>query len=368
MFARFSVCFGLAVVVALIAESAIFGSDLYWRYAEPDSTVGSVRTTVRLVDYTERRAETKPVLVIGDSREREGFSHLVADEEARYVHSPLRFASGGFPGASLKMLHYFTRHIDPTATRFAALVIMLPSYADDDPGPPPCAYELGFIHPLVGFADLPALMEGCPEPGSLGRTIEVLALRAGNYRRDLLAFLADIPGRIAAARGWNDDAVRWVAEYKGRPESLAGLSIEPGSGALQLPPGLPAVAAARLEAYAKRLPTASESLSVSIAYRQRWLGRILGRYGRAGTPVILMRLPRGPLHFVRHGEEPEVAAGLRELAGTPGLHLAPPQILRELERPQFFFDELHLNSAGRKAMSRLVARSAIMLLAPAAPP
>ena len=108
----------------MLVDLSLFRSGLYYRWAEPDSTAGSVvraQMTIRH-DYEPDR---RNVLVLGNSRIGEGFSALLAD--AASGNDDLHFINGSIAGTTPRVWYYLLRAIDPDANRFSAIALMVDS-------------------------------------------------------------------------------------------------------------------------------------------------------------------------------------------------------------------------------------------------
>jgi lysophospholipase L1-like esterase len=78
--------------------------------------------------------------------------------------------------------------------------------------------------------------------------------------------------------------------------------------------------------------------------------------------VIFIRLPRGP---VPRPDRllPRTGSVIRDLASRPGVLMADEHAFDSLERPEFFWDALHLNRAGIARFSPMLAEEISRLLA-----
>jgi hypothetical protein len=342
----------LAALLFLVFDAAVFRSGFYLRYAEPFSTLGMLRFASNFVDQVERWSGAKPVLVIGDSRVTEGFSVLDASFEAYRLGGRLRFANGGVAGMPIKTAYYFTRWIDPRATRFRAIVMVIGSYIEDDFSPPNCEYELPYLHQLVTPLDIPWLIQGCTEPEILTKTAWVTAISALNFRLDFAAFLKNIPGRIAATRYLAEHGAEIGLTELGHQKTLAGLRADDKT--IDWPPGADEETKQKIAGYvnALRHPEAYLPSERQAVERMRWLPRIVDRYHAAGVPVILVRHPRGPLHH--HIPTEYIGPVIASLGDK--VMIVPPETFRFLEQPQFYYDSLHLARPGRILFSEQLAR------------
>jgi len=348
-----SVVIGFVLFFAL--DGLLFRSSLYWTWVMPDSSIGMIRRSIQSITDAEQIAGRKIVLVVGDSRVGEGFSFLQANARAEELHSPTRYAGAGVPGLNIKPMYYFMRYIDPEATRFSAIVVMVGSLAAGRwGGRPNCDRELSYVHPLVTPADFFDLIDGCTADGSVERTLRALLSAGSNYRADLHAFALNPAARIKMASDWNRLGAQFSRGYPGRDQTLDGLTLDPSTGALTIPAKVAAPEAAALRTYVRRLRKPFTAPAGSRQYIMSWLERMVERYAATGTPVILAQVPRGPLHAAMSKDE-EVDPFLAELQRRGKITILSASLLRELEQPHFFFDQLHVNKYGREVMSEKLA-------------
>ena len=85
------------------------------------------------------------------------------------------------------------------------------------------------------------------------------------------------------------------------------------------------------------------------------VGRIASRYASSGTRLRLACLPRGPYHEAL-GIEWRPHGALQDLQREHRLEILDTADVRTLERPEYFFDTIHLNREGRVAFSAMLAR------------
>jgi hypothetical protein len=104
-------------------------------------------------------------------------------------------------------------------------------------------------------------------------------------------------------------------------------------------------------------------------YRREWLEPIAAAYRAAGIPVIFVRIPTRPVHR-SSSERP--SGSLTAIARDQNARLLAAAPYLELERPDFFADEDHLNREGSTRFSRQLGRDVAAVLAgralPAAAP
>jgi lysophospholipase L1-like esterase len=95
---------------------------------------------------------------------------------------------------------------------------------------------------------------------------------------------------------------------------------------------------------------AREQIEALNAYRSLWIGDITARYREHGVPVIVFQMPRGPYHMQMVPALPANGA-YAAMADAGQVKLLDATTFVDLEQPQYFFDQIHLNSAGRRKLS-----------------
>ena len=96
-------------------------------------------------------------------------------------------------------------------------------------------------------------------------------------------------------------------------------------------------------------PEAADIISRNADYRRHWFGALARLAASNGARLIMVPLPRGPYRDV----QPAVLADAipAAIAGRADAIALRADLLLGLEQPQYFFDVLHLNRAGRERMS-----------------
>jgi hypothetical protein len=319
---------GLVFVLWFGLQASVFRSGAYWRVAEPDSNAGAVTHSLLLLEAAYRPGH-RTVLVVGDSRVGEGFSGPLAARGG-----DIDFINLSVPGSTPRTWLYLLREIDRRGFHYDAVLIGL-LYEPTD-RIPTADWPLDPVHQvaLIGFADLfdyPRV----PGPGAPRRAAwRALLLPALTAQADLRALLAAPLQRwhnLRQRRQYIDDTIA----YPGHEERL------PAGGGGPPPEPVPAAVAA-----------------ANARYQHAMVTRIAKRAAGNGAATLAFALPRGPY-----------AAELPTLPGIPdwpGVRVLEPGLLADLEAPEYFFDRLHLNRAGRELLSaRLGARVREELAGPA---
>src|SRR5258705_9254493 len=109
-----------ALAVFFTLDTAIFRTPLYSQFLSPESIVG---TAAYYLKYERQRVSSHrgDVLVIGDSQVGEGFWAGLANKSE--AGSGLNFVQGGIPGATLRVLYYYQKILDPNRDRYKAIVV-----------------------------------------------------------------------------------------------------------------------------------------------------------------------------------------------------------------------------------------------------
>lgn len=350
-----------SAAVLLLIDITVFRSGLYFPWAEPDSTAGSV---VRGRMAIERSYEPgrKNLLVLGNSRIGEAFSATLADVASG--RKDLHFVNGSIAGTTPRTWYYLLREIDPDANRFSAIALMV----DYDPADTVLdmtnyALDTSYALPLLRLTDLVDFPDTftTPERREHARRSIILPVQAlHDDIRDLLAHPFRRYRQVHHQRAaWLDS----IEAYPGRDESLPDLAVDPGTGMPVAWGADEAVLRPKLEGYFRQLraPRAPDLQSANDAYLREWLGRIVRRYAARGVPVIAFVVPRGPWHHAQ-APAPVARGAVAELARDHLLHMLPGDAFVALEEPQYFFDAFHMNRAGRERFSRMFAQAAAPLV------
>lgn len=356
----------LAMVAVVIGwDALLFRSGLYYRWIEPQSTAGTTRSAIRVVDQTYDQGRQN-VLVLGNSRIGEGFSPVLADEAT--AGTGLHFINAAIPGTDPRVWYYLLRQLDPRAERFAALVVPVPY----DPGgtaaaPADYPLDVAYLAPLLrlkDFADFPSSFD---DSALTQRARRAILFPAQPMRDDIAALLASPLQRRRDLRMWQWRHVGDVLRYGGRAEALPDLALD--SGTLQPLDwqGREAELKPKLSGYFAALSPppkpSGEARARNDRYYREWLRRIAGPYSAHAIPVIVIEVPRGPFHGT-HAPAPAATGAVAELAAAGLVTVLPGGSFVDLEQPRYFFDSLHMNRAGRERFSPRLARLVAAALHP----
>jgi alginate O-acetyltransferase complex protein AlgI len=336
--------FAFALIALVVFDVGLFWLPVYRALLSPDSTTGSFERTLAAVD----RAAIDPkrdVLVFGDSRIYDGLVPRIADRTSHDLH----FINAGIPGTTPRVWSVFARALDPTGTRFRAIVIPVDTYADDDGaiGSEDGNDRFEDLHYIAlrttASEDIAIASSFGPADERTEATLD-LALRAPLVREDVQALASDPFARVAALREPPPD----LSADHAATQSLAGLHVDDATQTLHLPRPLAADERAHLRRQIFHVPRLDIPY---LYYRYTWLGPIVATYRAAHVPVIFVRIPARPLHLV----PPAAPSGiLRAFSRRLGAQLIPQAPYVALERPANFADAEHLDRAGAIAFSALL--------------
>lgn len=345
------------LLLLLLFDAAVFRSGAYRRVMEPESTagttLGSIYATRNLHEQTR-----KNIIVLGNSQIGEGFSAITADEASG--RTDLHFINAAIPGTSPRVWDYVLREVDPSADRFAAVVLMV-SYDTWGIQADPANYPLdvSYLTPLLRVSDASTFPSSFNTAEQRERAWRAVLLPLQTLHEDALALLANPSQRLKKVRGYYAGWLAAVQQYQGHSEAVPTLAIDPATGQPRSWDGIPIDLKARLEGYLAGLHNAdygTPQLQNDVnAYVRRWLGSIAERYRARQVPVIVFVVPRGPFH-AQIAPTPAPAGAIAELCNTGFVQALPGDAFIQFEKPQFFFDTLHMNHTGREAFSRLLAQ------------
>lgn len=336
----------LGIAAFILLDGIVFHSGLYVSILAPNSYAGRIEEITRA---EEERAPSglREVLVLGDSRMAEGFSAALANEFAS--SEGLKFVSLAEPAASANTWYYMVRQVDPTARRYAAIVIPYGLGYEPKSADP---LRISMTAPLLRYTDCFHFASGFQRWSARARAFTACILRGSAYQDDVVDFLEHPLTRI---RSIEKTGIRLHSRemYKGRNYDLLGTSYNAATGEITFAQKL--TEAQRL-AFRKSLIQPSQSdTEYSLKLQREWIPRIMSRYKNSGTAIVLTPVPRGP--FV---ELPGFSRAYESVLPISVLERStfslPGNAFEFLENAEYYFDAFHLNAKGRqKFTQRLVS-------------
>ncbi len=333
----------------LCVEAAFFRLPWYYRYVQSNSSTGIVESRLYWLQHV-RPAQAREVLVVGDSRIAEGFSAPAAMAVAR--GTGLYFWNAGMASTTPRVWYYFLRDADPQRNRFPAIVLALDHYSDEDSfdSLPDRVLDLNLVIARLRYSDSLEFASSMKSRAVKQATLAGSLLKGSVIHRDLQAFLADIPKRLADAEAWRNHGLEYVNTYGGRDQNVEGLSVDWVSRAIHFPPGLDNE---RRDSIRVNVLTDHPSPTGDLTrYRMLWFRRILDLYRGSSTRFILIEMPRAPLPLLPNHYP---TTSVDWMARQPNVTVIDASTFRDLESPETFFDGAHLNRKGRALFSPRLA-------------
>jgi hypothetical protein len=338
----------VSLLAFLIAEGAIFRLGWYNKYLEPDSSAGMVESYLFWLSHSHP-VKVPQVMVIGDSRIAEGFSGPIAEKAAG---NRIHFWNFGIGGISPRVWYYMLRDGDPTRRRFSAIVMALDRYTDEDGWDSwsDRTIDLNFVIGRLRLIDCWDFARSMTTMESRGKVLSGCLLRGITLRRDAQELLRNYSDRLKRSKDWRNNGLTYISDYGGRDENLEGLTADFEHRTIHFPPGLSKLRHDSIQAMV--MPPPAPQSGDTTRYRELWLNRIIELYKNSPTKLIFLQLPRAP---ILKPESAQPATWLRSAVKRPRVFALPEITFRDLERPDVFFDGLHLNRIGRGLFSEKIA-------------
>jgi hypothetical protein len=335
----------------MLLDGVIFHSGLYVSILAPSSYAGRI-AEITQAEKDRVPSKLKEILVLGDSRIAEGFSTTVANELGSA--GGLTFVSLAEPAASANTWYYMVREVDPTTRRYAAIVIPYGvGYEPNNADP----LRISMTAPLLRYVDCFHFASGFQRWSGRFRAFTASILRGSAYQDDVVD-LFEHP--IARIEGLHGEAARMHSRevYKGRDYDLVGTFYDSTTGRVNFANKL--TEAQRLGFQKSLIQPSQSDVEYSLKLQRDWIPRIINRYSKSTTAIVLTPIPRGP--FV---ELPGFSKGYDFVLPASVIQRTtfsvPKHMFDFLEKPEYYFDAFHLNAKGRQRftetlVSKLVGR------------
>jgi hypothetical protein len=264
------------------------------------------------------------------------------------------FASVGVAGTSPRIWYYMVRDLDPAARRYAAILLPVDDYGDEDRAEQPAdaIVDLHYAIARLRLTDVLEFSASFPSWQNKWQALRGSLFKGDIYKADLHAFLLDPIDRCARVAVARRDAASWIRDFLPPTRSMTGLVVDWAAWKIAFPPDAPPDLRRSLQDVLMR-PVDPQTGRLAV-YRRKWFGKILDRYRGSATQVVFYRLPRAPI------PRPDslvtrLSGSIRELRSRPNALLLDEHTFDSLERPEFFQDALHLNREGAARFSKLMA-------------
>ena len=353
----------LAFVILLALDGLIFRLGPYKKILEPDSTTGEIELVLRRELEAQSQYGDNLVVTLGNSR----MAYYARDAAKLEPQTGYYLRHAGLAGTDARSWYYMMRDLDPTASRYRAVVIAVNDYDDEDPFFSE-ASDLRVLHYAavrLRLADIPELVPSFPEWSSRWEALRSLLLKGYTYQADIQGFLDHPAKRLEYVRRAKRDYPLWTWDFVEENRNLKGVDIDFSTFKITYPPNADQNQRFTVENFLGHPPV--PQLGKSAAFRREWVGKILDRYRNSRTKVIFIRLPRGaivrPDNLVK-----KLSSTVRDFAAArPNVLLANEHAFDSLERRELFKDGLHLNDDGIKLFTVMLSEETARLLGPPAP-
>jgi hypothetical protein len=348
-----------SVLCFLALDNLLFRSGLYDLLVSPVTTGGKLVDMVRF----NKALQTDPardVLLMGNSRTEWGFG--TGDFAQIYPHAIIRPLMGAVPGSNIEWWFYQLRAQDPHHDRYAAIVIPLDGYraaplAVDQQNRYDTAQVLA---PIIHLRDWMNFLAHFNDPAIRARARWLAIFSSHDYSLDLQDLLLHPLARFHARQERDRIGPKWLDNWRGAPESIEALRLDPISGKpIAYPPEFNAFRKNETDAeFIRPPPGLAQSWTVREAdFQATWIRRIVMDYEGSRTRIIFLNIPHQPMPL----------PALQPIAGAPDLRSAIPDApnvvvlpedqFTDLETPKYFVDVLHLNAAGRLLFTRRLGQT-----------
>ena len=337
-----------AVVCLLAIEAGFFGIGFYFQFSEPASYCGQVVAVLRNARAFEQDAgKSRRVLVLGDSRMGEGFSAKLCDDLGQ---SDPRWFNASVPGSTPRVWSYLLDTLLRQGNRFDVVVLPLQSLSGRTSEFFMADRKLDgqFMPPILPYSEVSTFAGSFDSPDLQKEMLLRGYLRSYAMQSDLLR-LIEHPRRRMRDVARVREAFASHYAYTGREEDLSG-KVWVTDGKIQFSPQIPESEhhnfAAMPEAFSE------EVITKELIYQRYWIGRIEDSCRGAGARLVVLLAPRGPLGEIYQPEDGIDA--FSRLGLSQDSVVLPAPAFSSLERPECFFDHLHMNALGRKDFSTIL--------------
>ena len=335
-------------------DALVFRTGFYRQVLEPLSSSGLMMNSIRN-ELGRSSPGTPRVLAVGDSRMR------LDPARATAIATGYEFRSIAVPATTPRCWYYMLREVDPDAKRYAAVILPVDEYNDEDwEEHSRRLSDIQLTAPLLRLGDAFEFSLSYPHWAGRSKALESALFKGVAYRRDFQDLLAHTRLRLNHTRESSAAVARQLYDAFWRRQDLVGLEVDWKAWRITYPPRSTAEQRKSLNDWLMR--GAAPQIDYLAAYRRAWFGKVLDHYRGSNTRLIFIRLPRGPV--VRPANLVEIkSSSIREFGSRPGVLLADEHAFDALERPEWFGDAIHLNDPGAQQFSGLVALETARLLA-----
>ncbi len=343
----------LSGLVCLALDASIFRSGAYSRILSTKSVAGHFAAVARWRLETPLPGKNE-VLILGHSKIEAAFSEKMFEEQSGDSNVKIQLASSG--GTTEKMWFYLLNHIDPNHNRYAAIVLPIDTYKS-----PPLETDAEnlidvaqCLAPMLSTRDWIDLIGSYTAPNVRGRVIVGAVMSSHLYALDLQDLILHPKDRREELE-WADKAgPTFLHDWDGYEGDLTTLELDREHAKIvYAPPHLDAFRRAEAEARLHALPREHVGTWTQRYhdFRKHWFTRIVDLYANRKTKLIFVQVPRWPFDMpllLPIAGAPDIRDFLRP---SSSVVIVDADAFTDLEKPEYFFDVLHVNKAARRAFT-----------------
>ena len=334
-------------------EAFLFRTNLYRRALLPFSTTGS-HEMVLDAERTRPIRHPNQILAVGDSR------MALRTWLANQMGTKYTFAFAGIAGSLPRVWRYLIRDIDPTRNRYAAILLPVDDYDDEDwEDLGNRSTDLRYLIYRLRYQDLLEFAGSYTTNEMKLTAARGILLRGMVLKDDLADFLNNPARRIDLV---SEQTRFWYGvqeNYTGFNKTMEGLSVDWGTRRVTYPGWLNATERKIVDDVLLR--GAIPQTGRKAEYMRHWFGKIIAQYEGSRTKLIFYRMPRGPL-LRPAAWSPKKTHSIRDLAAKPNTILLDEHLFDPLEKPEYFMDALHLNAEGCRLFTEILTRKVTQVL------
>jgi len=348
----------LSICGVLALDAVLFRTPFYISILEPDSSSGIFELVLRREREAQGRYGDNVAITLGDSR----FAYSPKQSNELTDRTGLVLRHAGIAGSTARAWYYMLRDLDPTASRYRAVVLGVTDYDDEDElyNPNDDIRTLHYVIARLRWSDVPEFALSFDSLPARWQAFRGSLLKGTVLQRDFREFLTNPEKRLKYIALCREGYEGWTYNFEESTRSMAGLSIDWSKAEATFPAG--ADDEQRETVKGALLPRAQPQTGRYAAFRRKWLGRIVDRYRGSKTRVVIVRLPRGAVPRPE-GWVKKLSSSVREFERRPNVLLAPEHAFDSLERPELFRDAIHLNREGIARFSPMLAEELARTLA-----
>jgi len=174
---------------------------------------------------------------------------------------------------------------------------------------------------------------------------------------DLREFLLHPSERLQHLRHWKREDESIIYDYEGRNVSLVGL-LDNGDRLTKGSSGIDDLSLARLNTRVfEKLPVQTGKQK---RYNDYWFNRLFEAYQGSATRLVFFRVPTDAI--ARRIAIPTGTSALDQLSTHSNVSVLPQNLFHKFEAPEYFADDLHMNSSARAQFTDLLSKSSISAL------